>query len=178
MPIKKTILIFLFGTLIMAVLLRFQGKSLYTTHAPMGIVSMELANTLQKTKTVMADWTVGLSQIFYQNILLDFVFIFFYGGLFFLLSRYFATQFASLKNSGILFSWLALAAAILDVLENSLMLVSFSGHTHSVVSFLTFLFAGMKFLLIALVILYLLLVWFYSKFYLKKNNPINKTKWQ
>ncbi len=163
MQMKKTILLFLFGTITMAVLLRFQGKPLNTSHAPLGIVSMELANTLNKTNAVVSDWKSGFSDVFYQNVLLDFLFICLYGGLFYSLSRYFAIHFPSLKKAGIHFSRLAIVAALLDVFENSLMLVSFSGHVHSLISFFTFLFASLKFILLAAIIVFLLFAWVFTR---------------
>lgn len=145
---RKLILIFLAGTVLMMILLRIQGGQLITPDTPAGILSLEFANNSVDTQVVVNAWQGTLKQDFEINMLFDFLFIFFYGTFLYFTSLYYSQKSFSLKGIGRLTGFGIIAAVVFDVVENILMLISMNIEVHPVVSFLTFLFATLKFLLI------------------------------
>lgn len=131
------------------------------SESPAGIVSLELAQTKERTDLIVQAWAAHSSQNVVQhavqNTQIDFVFLVFYSLLLFVLCYN-----CSLQQSGIqqiisqLLSIGALKAGLLDVAENLLLLHSLEGHRTDLVAGITWLLASVKFVLVAVVILWLM----------------------
>ena len=155
----KIYMTLLSGTIFLFLLLRIQGAKLINEqHAPMGIVSLELAPTPEKAKDLVHFWQQeGLMGKAYRNILWDYLFIPFYMLFFYSLCGSISVR---LKGPGakwgVLLAFGALMAGILDVLENCLMLLTLSKTPNTYITILTSIFASAKFLLLALCLLYVI----------------------
>lgn len=148
------------GTLILMLLLRWQGNGLITAYAPGGIVSLELAGTEEKTMTILQGWTQdGLLGKSRNNILLDYLFIPFYVMLFYTLCGSISVRRKGLAAKlGVLLAFFSLIAGVLDVLENILMTFSSFSMYNGMTAFLTAFFASIKFFLLFLALLYVIFV--------------------
>lgn len=151
----------LVGTLLMQLLLRYQGKDLTSdSSSPMGIVTLELAYTPEKAMVVLDDWkNNNMIPVAKNNVWLDFLFIPFYMLLFYTLCGSISVRFTGFAAKlGVLLAFGALVAAVFDVLENLLMLFTLSGHVLAVTTALTAFFASAKFILLALCLVYVVLL--------------------
>jgi hypothetical protein len=153
--------ILLTGTLCLLFVMRWHGKLLSSfNESPAGIVSLELAKTKERTDVIVQAWaSQPLADVVHhavQNTQIDFLFLLFYSLLLFVLSHRCALQQTGTKKT--ISQWLsvgALKAGLLDVVENLLLLQALSGKSSDFSSWYTWLFATVKFALVALVILWL-----------------------
>lgn len=147
------------GTIMIMILLRMQGAPLQTPDTPLGIVSLELADSKTATERILGRWsTVGVTAAAKTNILVDFIFIPFYALLFYTLCGSIAVRsngFATLSGTAIAFA--CLIAGLLDVFENLLMLSSLNGWYNAGTAIMTASFAWVKFGLLAIASAYILL---------------------
>jgi hypothetical protein len=151
---------FLFaGTLIFFLALRFQGKELYSPHAPNGIISLELASNGSKVQRVMDGWKEqGLVSTARNNIWLDFLFIPFYVMLFYSLCGNISVRLRfTPAKLGVLLAFFSLIAGIFDVFENILMMAATYGAYNDLTAFFTTLFAYAKLLLLSLSLVYVII---------------------
>lgn len=156
----RIIFFLLTGTLFFFLVLRFQGKQLQTPATPAGIVSFELAGTVQETNTMLDAWksksATGSARM---NILIDFLFIPFYALMFYTLCGSISVRHHGKAASlGVLLAFFSLIAALFDVLENLLMLAATYGWYNQATTILTAFFAAAKFSLLALSLLYVVLL--------------------
>jgi hypothetical protein len=144
-------------TLVFFLILRFQGGSLKQSYAPIGIVSMEFAYTGEKAATVAEGWKAdGLKHKANQNVLIDFLFIPCYALLFYTLAGSISVRLNNKAATlGVLLAFFSLIAGALDVLENILMLASINLFYSDLTAMATAAFAALKFLLLALALLYI-----------------------
>jgi len=164
---KNTSLLFLFaGTMIMMVVMVKTGAPLKTALTPNGILDLEFAVNASETALVINAWKntppgnrLELAKI---NTWLDFIFIFFYS---FFLSQS-CRSIAGSANGFLLLTGRfltagALAAGLLDIFENTGMLLTLNGHFSDSNSLLTFIFAVSKWGLVLAAIGYILIagVW-------------------
>ena len=153
-------LFLLCGTLIFSLLLREQGSPLTTSpFSPRGIIDLELAKSIHQTEEVVAGWKVtGMLWTARKNILLDFLFIPFYSLLFYTLCGSISVRVSgTISKLGVLLAFSSFIAAVLDVFENILMLLSLSSFFSSLVSLLTFVLAVTKFFLLAVAVVYVII---------------------
>ena len=150
---RRPLLVSAIASLIMIVLLRWQGASLITEVTPRGIVDLELVRTLSGLQQMLNVWSLSDVRI---NIWLDFIFIAAY------------TSFLSLAVAACSIMWhnkvmqflglvlvrLAFVAGLLDVAENLLMLQSIQQNVTTASLQLTFYCASVKFGSVALILLY------------------------
>ena len=162
-PIKKYRLLFLFaGTLVMMVVMAKTGASLKTPDTPKGILDLEFAYNAAKASAVINAWTgiipVDNNLIAIVNTWLDFIFIFFYALFLYYACKMFATSFNGLLHTigGILAKG-ALAAGLLDVLENIGMLITLHGTISDSYTLLTFICSITKWVLALAALLYVLI---------------------
>jgi hypothetical protein len=149
------------GTLLIQLLLRYQGRDLTNaTSSPLGIVSLELAPTKEKAMVVLDHWNQNkLGMEAKKNIWLDFLFIPFYMLLFYTLCGSISVRLKGFgAKLGVLLAFGALIAGLFDVFENGLMLFSLSGSVTPVTTALTAFFASAKFILLALCLVYVVLL--------------------
>ncbi len=168
-------LIFLGGTFWMLNIMGKTGAPLKTVETPRQIVNLELAFTKQKTDSVIGIWEKkNVLSDAVNNTHWDFLFIFFYTGLFFLICKEMAVRFYEKRNwfrTGWFFAKLSLVAGIFDVAENLLMLQSLNGNRSALISFCTGLFASIKFAILILAALFVVtagVFWIFEK--LKRKN--------
>lgn len=169
---KKLLLPFFFiGTIVMMVVMAKTGASLKTTTTPLGILNLEFAyNTTQTTEIINA-WKTPEhpNKIFaaIYNTFWDFLFLFFYAGFLFLACNKIAENIKGpASKAGKLIARGALLAGILDILENTGMLISLHGHISALISFLTVFFSIIKWVLAIIAVLYILtglLQWVFQK---------------
>jgi len=135
--------------------LRWQGASLYTAESKGGIVDLEMADTPEKLQHLMGIWN---KQVAINNIYIDFLFIPCYAVLLAVCCKYMAEKIVrpSYQIWANRLVKLIAVAAILDVVENILMLMSIAGNFTPETLLLTRLIATGKFLILGLAILYIL----------------------
>ena len=143
--------------------LRWQGASLFTAESKGGIVDLEMADTPEKLQHLMGIWN---KQVAVNNIYIDFLFIPCYALFLAVCCKYMADKIVRPSYQ----KWmnrlvkLIVVAALLDVVENILMLMSIEGNYTSETLLLTRLIASSKFLFVGLAILYILFGLFISLF--------------
>ena len=127
----------------------------------MGILNLEFAYNIAKTTGIIEAWrSTGepnniLAAIY--NTFYDFLFLFFYAGFLFLACNKIAENIKGpASKAGKLIARGALLAGILDILENTGMLISLHDHVSAAVSFLTVFFSVIKWALAIIAVLYVL----------------------
>lgn len=155
----KKIVIPFTSTIIVFIAMRLQGHTLNNMVSKRGIVDLEFATTAKRLNAILANWNY---EVVKNNILIDYFFIIFYSWLFYLLVD--LTVKYTLKKwvifTGNFFKKMVIAIALLDVLENALMLFTIRGLYNSFTLNATAVFATIKFGLVLLVIIYLIFALF------------------
>jgi hypothetical protein len=136
----------------MIVIMQWQGRTLITYLSTHGILDLEFAHTIQRMRELKTVWTNGNV---YTNLLLDFLFIFVYTRFFLECCRFVALR-TGWERAALAIGYLALAAGILDVLENISLLVAWSQETEGLVQ-AAYYFAALKFILVFIVIIFIVL---------------------
>ena len=159
---KRLLLPFFFiGTLAMMVVMLKTGATLKTHATPMGIIDLEFAYNTTKTATIINAWapTNELNNIIaaIYNTFYDFLFLFFYAGFLFLACKKIAANMEGYAaKAGQLIARGALLSGLLDVFENTGMLITLHGYTSEVVAFLTVCFSVLKWGLVIIAVFYML----------------------
>ncbi len=148
--------------LLSGAIMQFQGRSLKTALNPIGIVDLELADTVSELNALLANWDTDVVRL---NIWIDFLFIIAYTFFFIQSIRLILAKhhFNWLQQLGKKLIALAYLAAILDVIENLLMFASIMGHYTAGSLFATASIASLKFSIIAIILIYLIGSLFYKK---------------
>ncbi len=152
---KKNLSVAALGSLLMIIVMRFQGATLKTTDSPRGIIDLEFADTPQRLHELLSRWDVSVVKM---NIWLDFLFIVSYVLFLSIAAEICAEKWpeASVpRKAGMFFAKITYVAGILDIAENLLMLQSIQGNYTDISLQLTFYCAAAKFILVALIIIYL-----------------------
>ncbi len=144
------------STLIMIIIMRWQGAGLVTSISPSAIVSLEFAKTKERLNELLINWDISVVKM---NIWLDFSFIVSYVLFLSIASTLSALKWPEgfMRQIGLTFARVAFAAGILDIAENLFMLQSIAGNFTNVSLQLTYYCAALKFTLAAMIILYLIL---------------------
>ncbi|MBK7432419.1 MAG: hypothetical protein IPI66_00080 [Chitinophagaceae bacterium] len=158
---KYLIPFFLTGTLIMMVVMAMTGKPLKNPETPRGILDLEFAYNSVMVDKVVNTWasisSVDTIAAAKNNTGLDFLFLLFYAGFLYLASLKIYTGFGgAFGKAG---KWIgrgALLAGVLDILENTGMLMSLNGHISDPVALLTAICATIKWVLAGVALLYVL----------------------
>lgn len=166
MKIRDLILILFLGVILFMLALRFQGQQLITPSAPNGILSLELSHDADHTAKIVTEWAGTIRSSFYINMLLDFIFIIFYGLFLYTSCRYIALLNPTWKRLAAIMAAASLTAMSFDVIENVLMITSVTTATDPTITFLTRLFAILKFSLVAIVLVFIIIAWLI--YYIKK----------
>ncbi len=143
--------------------LRWQGASLFTAESNGGIVDLEMADTPEKLHHLMGIWNKPVAV---NNIYIDFLFIPCYAIFLAICCKYMAEKIVrpSYQIWANRLVKLIAVAALLDIVENVLMLISIAGKYTPESLLLTRIIASSKFLLVGLAILYILSGLFISLF--------------
>ena len=159
---KKLLLpVFLLGTLTMMYIMADTGALLKTPAAKHGIIDIELAYNTAKTTAILNSWapTSDIDRIAAAkfNTYSDFLFLFFYAGLFFLACNTIAnSSTGSWTRWGHRIANATLVAGFADVLENTGILFSLNGLVSPIVSFCTAFFSVIKWSLVVIAVLYII----------------------
>ncbi|HEY6729401.1 MAG TPA: hypothetical protein VI039_00030 [Solirubrobacterales bacterium] len=158
-PTRKQLLIVSgIAMTILWVVLLVIDKDLEATGGP-GILALEFAGSRERVVELMAEWGAHGTHLARLSLWIDFAFMAAYGAFFVLATR--ATRdfgqehgLPALAKAGIVAPYLALGAALFDVLENTVWLLALGGHGGEPGPPFATACASIKFLCIALVILY------------------------
>jgi len=120
-----------------------------------GIVAYELAGTAERADGILAAWGEEGRAVARRNLILDFAFLFTYGLFLFLAGRALADALPStaplpryLSYGAYGFAWAGAAAAVLDGLENTALLVMLEKGGSTLLSAMAYTAASLKFLLV------------------------------
>ncbi len=170
---KNYLLLFLLtGTLVMIAVMGKTGESLNDPpQTPGGILNLEFAYNATLSQQVITAWApdegIDRIQAAKINTWLDFIFLFFYSLFLFQMCNVLShTAKAWWQTAG---KWLAkgaLVAGVLDMFENTGMLLTLYGNIHNAISIFTFTFSLLKWLLVIAAILYVII---FGAIFLLKN---------
>lgn len=150
-------LFIIIGTATMIVVIIKTGATLQpaTTN---GILDLELAYSTAKATNVINAWAATDNiNAAKTNTWFDFIFIFFYSLFLYNTCNFLSKSFTSFLNrAGRLLAKAAIAAGILDILENMGMLITLNGFISSGITFLTAFFSFIKWMLVIALVLYML----------------------
>jgi hypothetical protein len=154
---KKLLIPILFsGTLVMIIVMSKTSTTLKTAATPLGILNLEFASTQSKTSIITKAWapnnTINNISAAKNNTYLDFVFLFFYSLFLFFTCK----KIAVINNNkmGVLIAKGALAAGLLDILENTGMLITLSGRTSDNIALFTSVCSVTKWALATIALIY------------------------
>lgn len=147
------------GTLLMVVVMNKTGAPLKTADTPLGILNLEFAYNSQQAAAVINAWQPGGKiQAANTNTIYDFNFILFYSIFLFTGCNMVARRYAgSLNGIGRVLAKCAVAAGLLDVLENTGMLLTLHGHLNDSITLFTVICSGIKWALALFALLYFII---------------------
>ncbi|MFC1784925.1 hypothetical protein ACFL0J_04780 [Candidatus Neomarinimicrobiota bacterium] len=158
----KVILIFsgLF-TIIIFLALWYVDKSLITKTAPGGIISFELSKDFDQSIAIISSWDLNAKVNAGLSLGIDFLFLFVYG-IFFALACYSVAK--KLKDRinwfykvGVYLAFSQLAAIVFDAIENIALIKLLLGSNNSIFPTIAYYFASIKFVIIAIGIIYIII---------------------
>jgi hypothetical protein len=171
MTLTPNLKILLAGTLLSILIMSYTGRPLKQSNSGFkSILSLEFANTAAKAEAIINSWQ---AESFHGKTLLeharintywDFMFIFFYSTTLFFAHRELPKP--GNKSLQILFTWLgvtAIAAGVLDIIENTGMLRSMNRVITDQNAGMTAGCARLKFILVSISIIGLLIRWLLHK---------------
>ncbi len=120
-----------------------------------GIVAYELAGTAERADTILEAWGDEGRAVARRGLILDFAFLFTYGIFLFLAGRALADALPRtavfprlLAHGAHGFAWAGAAAAVLDALENTALLIMLGQGGSTLLSAMAYTAASLKFLLV------------------------------
>jgi len=146
----------------MILVMRWHGAPLIMEpHSKKAIVSLEFAKSKQRADQIVSSWSdAGVKQHAFNNVSIDFLFLFFYSLFLFAVCYGFSfKQTGRVKRISQTVSLFGLTAGLLDVIENYFLyqMLNFSA-TNTQVE-ITWWIALVKFLLVGIVIGWILISW-------------------
>ncbi len=158
MKLKLLLILSAICTAISMFILVMHGQALKTPETPMGIIDLELARTTERASQIYLAWSPALTSLAIKNTYIDFLFLTSYGLLLFSLCSTVLIWYKGFwRLTG---RWLSIAmiiAAFFDCFENILMIKILKGSLGKELVASTFMFASVKFLLVAVGILYIII---------------------
>jgi hypothetical protein len=153
----KKLLIALISTIVVYKLMHWQGSGLITSETPNGILALEFANDFLKVNSILSVWDVNIARI---NIVIDFFFLTAYSMFFIFSIQYIHTKASSafVKNNSLILLKLALLPALFDAIENIIMLQTLARNSTTFLLQLTWYCVVIKFLLAAVITLFILIM--------------------
>ncbi|MBL0357285.1 MAG: hypothetical protein IPP72_10550 [Chitinophagaceae bacterium] len=147
------------GTLLMIVVMNKTGAPLKTDATPMGILNLEFAYNSEKATIVVKAWqpdnNIDTAKI---NTQYDFIFLLFYAAFLYLGCKMVALSYTGrIRSIGSALAACAIAAGVLDVLENLGMLATLNGHINDTITLLTVIFSIIKWILALFALLYFII---------------------
>lgn len=153
---KRNLPLAAIASLVMIIVLRWQGNKLRTSVSPRSIIDLEFAATPKRLSELISVWDISIVKM---NIWLDFLFIISYVLFLSLAAELCARKWPAgiMRQTGLTLAWAAYVAGILDIAENILMLQSIDGYFTTTTLQLTYYFGAVKFMLAAITVFYLLI---------------------
>jgi len=156
---RRAFLAALLSTAIVFVGMSAANAPLKTAAAPSGIVSWELARTVERSQEMLASWDETTRLHAALGLGLDYLFMIAYGlALAMGCSLVARGQDGRLRHVGVLLTWGALLAALLDAVENYALIRLLLGSERELWTTLAFGCAAIKFALVAVGVVYVLAV--------------------
>lgn len=148
-------------TFIFMILLNELGASLINSTAPDGMISLELAGDVEASKGIIDSWTAETQLIAAFSLGLDYLFLVVYSttiglGCIWAMGA-FRSKSPQLVTIGLLLAWGQWIAAMFDGVENAALLKLLLGDLQSPWPQVARIFAIMKFILIALGLIYIMI---------------------
>lgn len=165
---RYSLLLLLLGNAVMIYVMIVTGAPLkIPTDTPKGILDLEFAYNTSKTAIVTTAWAphdavdnISAAKI---NTYFDFLFIFFYTSfLFFTCEKIARISSGKFRKAGVLIASGVIYAGLLDIVENSGMLMTLSGHSSPIIALVTAVCSVIKWLLALSAVLYCLAGLIYS----------------
>ena len=174
--LKYFLLMVTIGTLLMVIVMQQTGTSLKTQDTPNGILDLEFASNTTKATAVINAWKktelTDNIQVAKLNTELDFIFILFYSIFLNLVSKSIAGKYVgAIKNIGLILANGAIAAGVLDIMENIGMLFTLHDYINSTVIMFTFAFSVLKWIIVLSILVYFLAAGSFHLFK-KSTNPV------
>jgi hypothetical protein len=166
---KRSLLVPLFSVVLMIIVMRLQGAALVTAVCPRGIVDLEFA--WNNTRFDAITGALNHDDI-WTNLVLDFLFIASYRWFLVIACRRMRPRYSTNAAPAffvIFFVMLTKGAALLDVIENSMLMLRLAGNTGAGLLPVAGTCAAIKFGTIAAVLLFLL----YSVLFRRKGEAPN-----
>jgi len=167
LSLNQIFILFLVLTVFWMIPMQIVGNKLVTSEAPAGIVSFELAGSLQSAEKIMSSWKVEGMRYAILDMGLDFLFILLYtitlisGSI--LVARKTGNPTGFLGKMGFVIAFFCMIAGILDLIENYALIEILMGDgrdSHATIAFWAaipkFIFAGLGILYILIGGLYVL----------------------
>jgi len=157
---KRTLIISGFFTIIIFLTLGYFDRSLITETVPNGIISLELAKDIDKSISIISSWNLNAKVNAGLSLGIDFLFLVVYS-IFFATACYLVAQKYLNKNNwtykiGLLLARLQFVAALFDAIENIALIKLLLGSNNNIFSLIAYYFASIKFVLIAIGIIYII----------------------
>ena len=159
--LKQPLILFGFFTVITFFLMRFFLEPLITPEAPGGIISFELAKSLEQSQAMLASWDANAKINAGLSLGIDFLFLFVYGIFFalacFSVAKKYVDRITWLYKLGVYLAFSQLVAAIFDAIENIALIKLLLGSNNSLFPLIAYYFASIKFAIIAIGIIYIII---------------------
>ncbi len=149
------------GSLVMVMVMGKTGATLKTPATPLGILNLEFAYNSAKAGTVLNAWQpnekINNIEVAKFNTWLDFIFLFFYSLFLFTGCKILSANYSgAIQKAGLVLAKGAIAAGLLDIVENAGMLFTLQGNTNNSILFLTATASIIKWILALAALAYLL----------------------
>lgn len=158
MKLKTVLILSAVTTPLFIVIMFLHGSSLRENAVTTsGIIDLEFARTVERAGQIYNAWKPDLVTLAMKNTGIDFLFLvsyaaFLFSSCFLLAKRYDGFW----RRTGITIARLTIAAASFDMVENILLFRTLGGSFNKEVIAATYIFAGIKFILVGIAILYIL----------------------
>jgi hypothetical protein len=161
---KLLIILFFIGTIIMLYMMSTSGKPITTDKTPLGILQLEFAYNKGHVNKILDAWKPSATQTedkiaaARHNTWLDFIFIFCYAGLIYLLCRKLSGIYrdgTSFETAGKKLALAGLLAGCFDMIENICMFQSLSNNVQGWIAAVTTICATIKFCLVLVALGYI-----------------------
>lgn len=159
--LKQPLILFGFFTVITFFLMQFFLEPLITPEAPGGIISFELAKSLEQSQAMLASWDTNAKINAGLSLGIDFLFLFVYGIFFalacFSVAKKYVDRITWLYKLGVYLAFSQLVAAIFDAIETIALIKLLLGSNNSLFPLIAYYFASIKFAIIAIGIIYIII---------------------
>ena len=148
-------------TIILFLVLSYFDIPLKTTVAPNGFISFELAKNIDTSISIISSWDLTAKINAGLSLGIDFLFLAVYSIFFasacFLIAQKFINQNDWLYKTGLLLAKLQFVVVLFDAIENVALIQLLLGSYNGLYSSIAYYFASIKFIIIAVCIIYIII---------------------